>query len=385
MKLVARASLTLAKLGIVGCLLATLTGCGSSSKPATLTPTAAKNMYVLESATTNSVETDSVLIFPTTASGATTPASTLTLPSGFESYSLATGPDGKIYVGGEYGDDPSEILVFPAGASGSTAPVAVYTGGTPGNFDYADFMTVNDKGQLFIFSDDESVEVYAADAVSGDLPTQYITTFVTADTFSYGIGADSAGNIYLSDIENGVIDVLAAGATGAAVPARTITGTGTGSFGYLESITADSAGDILVANYNPADDPFGEFQRTVHGPRSNRKNLRRALQSHSLHAVSHSRPQDSLPAAPTAIFVFAAGASGNASPVNTISGSATTVNEPESLTTDVLNNIYYTDFEGGTLTMMKFPADATGNVAPSTSVTSSAYTGVDWVAEIAVY
>jgi hypothetical protein len=101
--------------------------------------------------------------------------------------------------------------------------------------------------------------------------------------------------------------------------------------------------------------------------------------------MSRPRPQTTLPAAPTAIYTFAAGATGNPTPVTSITGSATTVNEPESLTLDALNNIYYVDFEGGTLTMMKFPAGTTGNVAPATSVTSTGYTGPDWVAEIAVF
>jgi hypothetical protein len=335
-------------------------------------------MYVLNAATTNNVETDSLLVFPTTAKGASTPSSTLALPSGFEAYSVATAPDGKIYVGGEFGDDPSEIMVFAAGATGSASPLAVYTGGTPGTFDYADFMTINDQGQLFIFSDDESIEVYSANAASGDLPSQYITTFQANDQFSYGIGADSAGNIYVNDIDGGVIEEFAARATGAAVPSATITGTNTGSFLYLESITADAAGDITVAHYNPADDPFGDFTRLSRSQRADhRKNLRRAM--------SRPRPQTTLPAAPTAIYTFAAGATGNPTPVTSITGSATTVNEPESLTLDALNNIYYVDFEGGTLTMMKFPAGTTGNVAPATSVTSTGYTGPDWVAEIAVF
>lgn len=376
MKSAIRPSLALALLSVPVSFL--VTGCGSSSAPV-----AAKNMYVIQAAQTNSVETDSILVFPTTSNGASTPASTVSLPSGFYAYSVATGPKGELYVGGEAGESPAQILVFAAGATGSATPVATYTGGS-GTFDFPDFMTVNDKGQLFVMSDDGSIEGFAADAASTDAPVQYITTYQTDDAFSFGIGADSAGNIYVNEVEGGAIHVFSAGATGAATPARTITGIGANTFGFLYGITADALGNVMVANYNPADDPY----EVVHHSRSIHTTAQKFHLRHdssSLFQKAGVHPNTPSTTAPTGLYVFAADATGAATPTSAISGSATTVNEPESMTADALNNIYYVDFEGGSLTFMSFKAGATGNVAPTTSATSTAYTSANWLAIIAAY
>lgn len=379
MKFAFRIPLALVSLAISACFVATLTGCGSSTAPVpkpTILP--AKNMYVIQETYVDDVENDSILTFTTTANGATTPSSTLTLAPGYYAYSIAVGPTGKIYVGAEYEDDPSEVMVFAAGASGAATPLTVYTGGTPGSFDYADYMTVNDQGQLFIMSDDESIEVYAANATGGDLPTQYITTYYNSDDFSYGIGADHAGNIYLTSDRNDEVDVISAGATGNAAIARSITSTDNYSFTEVGGITADAAGDVIVANYNSDDDPFREVA-PVHAHRNS--HLRHNLQSHFHHTNGVPHNDGS---APTAIFVFAAGASGAASPTSTITGSATTVNEPEDLATDGLTNIYYADNEGGSPTLMMFPTGATGNVAPNSSMTSTSYTD-SWEYELSAF
>jgi hypothetical protein len=379
MKTAFRNPLALAWLALSACFAVTLTGCGSTpAAPVKPTVLPAKNMYVIQETYPGDVENDFIEVFTTTSNGATTPVSTLTLPVGYYAYSLAVGPTGKIYVGGNFDDDPSEIMVFDAGATGSATPIAVYTGGTPGTFDYADYMAVNDQGQLFIMSDDESIEVYAAGAASGDLPSQYITTYVNNDDFSYGIGADHAGNIYLTSDDNDEIDVIAAGATGNAAIARSITSTDNYSFTEVGGITADAAGDVIVANYNSDDDPFREVA-PVHAHRNS--HLRHNLQSHFHHTNGVPHNDGS---APTAIFVFAAGASGAASPTSTITGSATTVNEPEDLATDALDNIYYSDYEGGTITLMMFATGATGNVAPNYSMTSTSYTD-SWEYELTAF
>jgi hypothetical protein len=375
MKSAIRPSLALAFLSVPAIFLAA--GCGSSS-----TPTSAKNMYVIQAAQTNSVETDSVLVFPTTASGASTPASTVSMPSGFFAISLATGPKGELYVGGQLGEGPGEILVFAPGAKGSVSPVTTFTGGTSGTFDYPDFMTVNDKGQLFVMSDDGSIEGFAANATSTDAPTQYITTYQTNDTFSFGIGADAAGNIYVDEVDGGTINVFAAGATGAATPARTITGMENNSFGVLFGVTADADGNVMVVNFNPADDPFEGVHSSI--THANKKlHLRHDMGTAFEQAKAH--PNTAPATASTGIYSFAANASGAATPTSAISGTNTTVNEPEGMTADALNNIYYVDFEGGTLTFMSFKAGTTGNVAPTTSATSTAYNNTNWFAVIAAY
>ncbi len=381
--MIVRSSLNVAGMAIAMLGLGMFTGCSNNGPAPAVAPavTAAKNVYVMQNGQTNSVETDAVLVFPAGSTGATTPASTLMLPSGYYGYSLAIGPTGKIYVGGNYNNAPSQIMVFAAGSTGAATPIATYTGNTPGSFDYADYMTVNDKGELFVESDDESIEVYAADAASGDLPQQYITTFQTNDQFSDGIGADSAGNIYLADERSETIIVFGAGATGAAVPLRTITDTGTSSFTGLYSITADAAGNVMVANYNVSDDPFSNVGATPH---ASKVHLKHDPQARRQRAAAMAHPHTALASADTGLFMFAAGASGSVAPISAIMGSTTTVNEPESVSTDALDNIYYVDNEGGSPTIMMFATGATGNVAPTKSMTSTAFTG-SWQDALVAY
>src|SRR5258708_34970570 len=63
------------------------------------------------------------------------------------------------------------------------------------------------------------------------------------------------------------------------------------------------------------------------------------------------------------ITVYATGSIGNAPPIRTISGPATALNSPESVTVDTVNNeIYVADFFGQAIRV--YPLAANGNVAP---------------------
>jgi len=103
-----------------------------------------------------------------------------------------------------------------------------------------------------------------------------------------GIALDGAGNIYVTNATSHSITVYAAGASGNATPTTTIAGGNTGMF-IPVGIALDGAANIYVAN---ARSNFGVGSITV----------------------------------------YAAGASGNATPMATIAGGNTGLNQPALIT-----------------------------------------------------
>ena len=352
-------------LATAACAIGAMFGCGSSGPAG---PKAATHLYVVQNTSSNNTESDSILTFSTKASGASTPSSTLLLPTNFVAFSVAVAPSGVMYVGGAMGESTGAILVFAAGATGSATPTATLTGGGTGTFAIPLFISVNSKGQLYVLSSDYTVESFAAGVTSASSPLQYLTFDVTLKDGLWGVGADSAGDIFLADEDANTVDVFAAGANGAAAPTRTITGAGADAFSDMYGMAVDDAGDVTVTNYNEADDPFGDG----HGhpvPAA----LRRFLGDRLPHRRSTPRPQTPPVLASTSVFLFAAGASGNATPLRALSGELTNINEPEGVAIDAVGNLYYEDYENGAVTVMVFPAASTGNVAPAAAITSTAF------------
>lgn len=379
-------SKSLVLLGAATCALTVLAGCGDSGSPAAAAPQAAKNIYLLNSASSNESETDTVLTFPATSTGAATPSATLNLPTNFYGESIATGPNGDLYVGGYQSSSANsgEILVFAPGATGSATPTTTITGGVTQNgttFDFPYFMTLNSKGQIFVQSDDYSIVVFAPGATGAATPTQYISWGQTNFDDIYGIAADTAGEVFIADYGNRYIYAFAAGATGNTAPVRTITGTDTSAFTEPYLLVSDDAGDLTVSNYNNTSPTIGTSRNPV---RSNPQAHRHRLTPPFLQPDTRPRPHSTLPGLATSIVTFAAGANGNATPTRVISGASTNIFYPAALAIDAVSNIYYVDDSNSTYTTMLFPATATGNVAPKTIFTSTAVTD-SYGATIAAY
>jgi hypothetical protein len=356
-------------LSITALSLITLAGCSNSASGVSVVSPApvlsAKNAYALENNFgNNNVVQSSVVAYATSSTGAATPASTLTLPSGFVGGSIAVGPQGQIYVAGQNSSTPSygTILEYAAGATGTATPTVTLNGSAAGTTTFVNTynIAVNSAGTLVVPSSDGTIETFASGFTATSAPTQYLTWGRTSITnASYPVAIDTAGDIFLANTGNGagvatVFEVFAAGATGAAAPTRTITGTNTTSLYYYgpPQIVVDGAGDLFVAHYNPADDPstIGTIPTVVNNE-------------------------------PTGIIEFAAGATGNATPAKRISGALTKIVEPDGLTIDVEGNLYYVDanndFSGtGNIPQLleTFSSTATGNVAPTSSITTTGYT-----------
>jgi hypothetical protein len=388
MKQFARSVPVILFLSVASLSLIALAGCGSSGSGG---PTAAKSLYAIQHSNNDGTEQDSVVVFSASATGTTTPTSTLMLPSNFYGVSLAVGPTGTIYVGGQQTTDAAfgEILEYPAGSSGTTTPSVTLNGSAAGTttFTYPQNIAVNSAGTLFVSSFDYSLEAFASGFTASSAPTQYLTWGMS--NFAYGgqsIAVDNAGEIFYADTFGDEIDVFAANATGATAPARQITGTNTASLDYLPFIAVDGAGDVYVANYNPDNDPAIEDSVGIN-PGSYAAG--KSVFGMGSRGASHLMARPHVPDAtyePTEIIEFAAGASGTPTPTKRIGGAGATTNatnivEPEGVAVDAVGNLYYADAQGGywsdispSVLLEVFPPSASGNVAPAASITSTSYT-----------
>jgi hypothetical protein len=405
MKQFARSIPAILFLSVSSLSLIALAGCSSGSGNAS-TPagTAVSGIYTIQSSFSGTAETDTVLVY---SASSATPTSTLTLPSNFKADAVAVGPQGQIYVGGSLVNidtNYGEILEFAAGSSGSAKPSVTLNGSaaSTSTFTYVNSLAVNSAGTLFVSSDDGTLEAFATGFTSSAAPTQYLTWGTQTDTIvgdpnfgnpNFGsnggnIGVDTAGDIFFADQGYEVIDVFAAGATAGVAPVRTITGTNTSSFSGLQYIAVNGAGDVYVTNYNQSDDPA--FNNDDDGAGMNPGTLaaskRQAMGSHGASPLIAHPHVDPLPAAPTGIIEFAAGATGNATPLNQIGGLATKIVEPNGLAVDSSANVYYADANGGynadvndngvfpLLLLETFSSSATGNVAPTASISPAGFT-----------
>src|SRR5207248_434248 len=66
------------------------------------------------------------------------------------------------------------------------------------------------------------------------------------------------------------------------------------------------------------------------------------------------------------ITVYAAGASGRATPMVTIAGGNTGLSSPSGIARDGAGNIYVTNFSGNSITV--YPAGASGNATPTATI-----------------
>jgi hypothetical protein len=140
--------------------------------------------------------------------------------------------------------------------------------------------------------------------------------------------------LYVANVNNSVT-VYADGAKGNAKPIQTITGSKTG-LSSPSDVAVDSSGNIYVSNYEGGGSDVGS------------------------------------------VTVYTAGANGNVSPIETISGPGTGINEPLGVALDPANeDIYVANSGNGDLdpSVTFYPPGSNGNASPAGTIAGS-YTGL---------
>lgn len=228
---------------------------------------------------------------------------------------------------------PTRVLVFDASAGATRDPVRTLTGPSTGLDERATNIAVDAKGYVYVVRDspgsDGSVLVFAPGADGDEAPVRTISGPKTGLDFASTLAVDASRNLYVGIAEGGPILVFPPDADGDVAPAR-----GIGAFPDIQSV-----GSLFVAN---------DFRLFVGNQQGN-----------------------------ASVLVYDAGAAVGAPPVRTIAGSATQVATPSGLVVDGEGNIAVSVWRGTDPGFLEFfPANASGNVAPSVTLPSLGGVGI---------
>jgi hypothetical protein len=299
-----------------------------------------------------------VLQFSKTASGSVSPISTITGPADVLFEEMAVDASGNVYVGGKMASPPSypqtgiEILVYGPEASGTATPVRTLNGQAvwPAQTTMRILSMAVDAAQnLYVATDEnavpgsnppstttlwQGVAVFSSTANGSAAPTRDIAGNATEIQAISQIAVDSTGNIYVASVLGlgpSSILIFNSSATGNMPPTNSLASSDT-DFYQVKGVAVDTAGNIYVSALSEATPP----------------------------AVG--RPS---------VLEFSTGSTGNATPIRTISGSATMLDTGAlgNIAVDSAGNIYV--LSGATI--LKFPSSASGNVPPTAAITSSSF------------
>jgi hypothetical protein len=199
-----------------------------------------------------------VVIYPSNASGAATPARIIT--EGVMNYpaGIAVGRDGEIYVA----DASGSIFVFSDTADGQSVPIRNIHGNLTHLASERSIggLALDDEGYLYV-SSGKSILIFAPDADNNVAPVRTITTTYAGCNVSFRqLGLDDRENIYVR-ADNQLttsgqnpctaippIFVFAAGADGDSSPLKTLTlaSDGKRSTGNVFSFGVDHAGNLFT-------------------------------------------------------------------------------------------------------------------------------------------
>ncbi len=231
-----------------------------------------------------------------------------------------------------------------------------------------------------VASEPATVTIYAATATGNAAPVRSIGGSKTLLSGASGIAVDAVRNVYVIN-KTPSVTVYAAGASGNVAPTQTIVGSKT-NLNNPHGIAVDGAGKIYIEN--TADPVSVPASVTVYaaGANGNAKPVQDITGSNTQLrgptgvAVTSGGTIFVTNLDPGKITVYAAGATGNAKPIRTIAGSKTQLGDPEAIGLDSAGKIYVAQGSGSATSVKVFGSKASGNVKPIESIVGSK-TGID--------
>jgi hypothetical protein len=234
---------------------------------------------------------------------------------------------------GYYGTGGGTVTVYAPGSNGDVRPLRTISGSKTGLDAHG--IAVDARGKIYVVNS-TSVTVYAAGSNGNVKPSRTISGPRTGLASPNGIAVDAHDDIYVMNSGTPAITVYAAGAHGNVAPVQTISGPSTELIDP-SGIAVDNARAIYVTSC--------------------------ATPSYCGHIGNTS----------AAVLVFASGANGNVAPIRAIEGPSTGLAQPGSIALDASANIYvtqhYSNYNGGcymahgVVFVFVFAAGANGNAS----------------------
>jgi sugar lactone lactonase YvrE len=225
--------------------------------------------------------------------------------------------------------NPARIVVFGANTVGDVEPVASIVGSNTG-LSQPRGLALNPLGRLYVTdAGSASIRFFTNGATGNVPPLGTITGANTGLSGPAGLCFDFRGRLYVANSGNHSVTVYAASATGNASPVDTIGGPNTGLNVPL-GVAMDAGGKLFVANSGT-------------GPST------------------------------SSITVYESGAHGNVTPIATIMGDSTGLDQPRGVAVDPGGRIFVVN--SATLShqyrITVYAADANGNAAPVATISGN--------------
>jgi hypothetical protein len=331
-------------------MLLALAGCASDKAANGANGAPGVGVYVIQNTTANGTTNGSILEFSTSGSGAATPISTIAGPTGSSLDFLATDGFGDIYTTSQ-STAASSVLEYAFGSANNAQPIRSIPFNATTQIIAPNGLAVDPTGNIALPENSGGVAIFSSTANGSVAPSYYIlgdsqpggglSTLVDATAAA----VDTNDNLYIVDSGAGVTHPIVVFTTSTSAPTRSIGGAlTTMAVGSPQAIATDTAGNLYVAN-------------VVSGVSS--------------------------------ILVFEPTATGNTPPLRDITGSNTLLGCVGGITVDSEGYVYVistpTCGSAASPTVLKFSTTGTGNIAPVSTFTSTAWTNADPTLSIAVY
>jgi len=287
---------------------------------------------------------------------------------------------------------PNVVTIFGTGAKGNVPPAATLSNGIDGPFSVA----VDTKGKTYVVNGaamPPSLTVYAAGATGAAAPLVTISGTNTNLDIPTNNAVDAGGRILVANISmsptvNDSVLIFAAGVSGNVAPVAKIgggdpTADRTG-LSFPTGVAVDNAQRIYVANGgkdNVLIFAVGAKGNVAPAAILGGATTKIAAPTDLAFDASGYLYVANIPGAnPASITVFAPGVSGDLAPARTLAGAETMITQPLGVALDSAKRLYVAD---GADNVLVFAAGANGNIAP-TAVIGGDDTTLDGLSQLAI-
>src|SRR5579875_22782 len=305
------------------------------------------------------------------------PLTTLSNPGG-----IAVDQNGVIYVANGAGSGTPSILEFApsnnATPNGNIAPTTVISGSNT-LLATSNALAVDASGNLYVAptvspqvsANPPQILIFAPGASGNVAPSKIIGGSNTAIFEPEAVALDSTGNIYVGDQMAASIASYPAGSQGNIAPSALI-GSVNSKLVAVSGISTDASGDIFVSGLNGTVSEFAAGSEgdiapiaTVAGANTTLSQVPALAldQADTIYAANFSATSTG------SVLTFPANSSGDVAPSTQIIGGSTTLDVPSGLVVDNAGNIYVSNLLGNSLAI--FASGSTGDVPPTTTISGA--------------